>query len=406
MNPQLVLTAEISRLLFYAENKNKRPRRTIAENCSITRSCISLFECFALNLPPLIMEINPNPSAPRVATIATIIRIGSKEDITEIWYASLLRAIFQFAWVKSSLCLFFLCDARCRKTVFLEEPIPLMSFLDHISRCNEHDLSKFVPLIVEETIVGQIRRDNVQHLESFKSVFKFSPDNVRLADGLRNYADRTEAIDSVINSLFDQNIINRPRNEAYPVGAQWGGPYMFQLERSAASFFGVRAYGIHVNGFVRVNGRLKLWVAVRAKDRLICPGQLDNMIAGGQPVTLTLRENLLKEANEEANVAPELATKAISTGAISYVMEDDIGLKPDIMFCWDLELPLDFEPVNMDGEIADFYLMPIEDVMEVVDTTFDFKFNCNLVNIDFFIRHGVLSPEHRDYVSIVRGLRS
>jgi len=46
------------------------------------------------------MEINPNPSAPRVATIATIIRIGSKEDITEIWYASLLRAIFQFAWVK------------------------------------------------------------------------------------------------------------------------------------------------------------------------------------------------------------------------------------------------------------------------------------------------------------------
>ena len=46
------------------------------------------------------MEINPSPNAPRVATIATIIRIGRKEDITEIWYASLLRAIFQFAFSK------------------------------------------------------------------------------------------------------------------------------------------------------------------------------------------------------------------------------------------------------------------------------------------------------------------
>ena len=46
------------------------------------------------------MEINPSPNAPRVATIAIIIKIGRKEDITEIWYASLLRAIFQFAFSK------------------------------------------------------------------------------------------------------------------------------------------------------------------------------------------------------------------------------------------------------------------------------------------------------------------
>ena len=94
------ISEEISCYLIYAENKNKRPSRTIAENWSITRSRISLFECFALNLPPLTMEINPSPNAPRVATIATIIRIGRKEDITEIWYASLLRAIFQFAFSK------------------------------------------------------------------------------------------------------------------------------------------------------------------------------------------------------------------------------------------------------------------------------------------------------------------
>ena len=44
--------------------------------------------------------------------------------------------------------------------------------------------------------------------------------------------------------------------------------------------------------------------------------------------------------------------------------------------------------------------------MEIVEITDDFKFNCNLVIIDFCIRHGVLPPEHPDYEAILRGLHS
>ena len=55
------------------------------------------------------------------------------------------------------------------------------------------------------------------------------------------------------------------------------------------------------------------------------------------------------------------------------------------------------------GEVA--FLSP-EQVLEIVDTTDDFKFNCNLVIIDFCIRHGVLAPEHPDYEALLRGLRS
>ena len=129
------------------------------------------------------------------------------------------------------------------------------------------------------------------------------------------------------------------------------------------------------------------------------------MIAGGQPVGLGLLENVIKEAGEEAGVPPGLARTALPVGAISYVMEDAVGLKPDLMFCWDLELPADFVPVNADGEIAGFRLLPATEVMRIVDGTFDFKFNCNLCNIDFFIRHGVLSPEHPDYETLLAGLR-
>ncbi len=280
-----------------------------------------------------------------------------------------------------------------------------MSLLDHISRCNAHDLSKFVPLIVDGEIAGRIRRDRLIHLEQFPDVFSLSDEAVRLADGLESYDDRTAAVEMVVRSLFENGALTGWRGEPYPVGGNWGGPHAFEIERAASPFFGARAYGVHINGFVRSEDGIHMWIARRADDRPVCPGMLDNMIAGGQPVTLSLKENVIKEAGEEAGVAPELAATAIPTGAVTYCAESEVGLKPDIMFCWDLELPADFTPVNTDGEISEFYLLPAVEVMAIVDASDDFKFNCNLVIIDFCIRHGILPPEHPNYENILRGLR-
>lgn len=281
-----------------------------------------------------------------------------------------------------------------------------MSFLDHIARCNAHDLSAYIPFRVDGRIVGHIRDRHIVHLERFPDVFKRTGDGIELADGLDDYETRSGAVDMVLRSLAEDGVITGWRGEPYPVGGQWGGPYAFEIERAAAAFFGCRAYGVHVNGFVRSADGLKLWVATRAADRPVCPGQLDNMIAGGQPVGIGLKENVIKEAGEEAGVPTHLADAAIPVGAITYTMENDLGLKPDMMFCWDLELPADFQPENTDGEVAEFRLLPADDVMRIVDTSDDFKFNCNLVIIDFCIRHGVLPPEHPDYEAILRGLRS
>ena len=280
-----------------------------------------------------------------------------------------------------------------------------MSFLDHIARCNAHDLSKFVPLIADGEIAGRIRRDRLVHLEQFPDVFSLSDEAVRLADGLETYDDRTAAVEMVVRFLFENGALTGWRGEPYPVGGNWGGPHAFEIERAASPFFGARAYGVHINGFVRSEDGIHMWIARRADDRPVCPGMLDNMIAGGQPVTLSLKENVIKEAGEEAGVAPELAATAIPTGVVTYCAESEVGLKPDMMFCWDLELPADFTPVNTDGEISEFYLLPAVEVMATVDASDDFKFNCNLVIIDFCIRHGILPPEHPDYENILRGLR-
>jgi hypothetical protein len=91
-------------------------------------------------------------------------------------------------------------------------------------------------------------------------------------------------------------------------------------------------------------------------------------------------------------------------GTISYRHELQYGLRDDLIFAYELELPLDFQPTNTDGEVEDFQLWPVEEVMEVVAAGDDFKFNCNLVLIDFFIRHGLLTKVHQDFEEICHEL--
>ena len=41
----------------------------------------------------------------------------------------------------------------------------------------------------------------------------------------------------------------------------------------------------------------------------------------------------------------------------------------------------------------------------IVADTNEFKYNCNLVLIDFFVRHGLYGPDDPDYLAVVQGLR-
>ena len=50
--------------------------------------------------------------------------------------------------------------------------------------------------------------------------------------------------------------------------------------------------------------------------------------------------------------------------------------------------------------------MPLPEVAALVRDTTDFKPNCNLVVLDFLVRHGVVGPDHPEYLEIVGGLRS
>ena len=279
-----------------------------------------------------------------------------------------------------------------------------MSFLDRIRECNARDMSRFRPFVVAGQRVGWMKRPFLDELRAFPDLFAVGEDAVVLSPALATAEARTKAVDGALRRLAERSVIEGWRDEAYPVTLGWGIPPLMVMERAAVPHFGVRAYGVHMNGFVRECGRILMWVARRAYDKPTFPGMLDNMVAGGQPAGVSLVENLIKECHEEAGIPEALARRALPVGAVTYAMETPEGLKPDAQFVYELELSREFAPRAIDGEIHEFMLWPIEKVMEVVSETQEFKFNCNLVIIHFLVQHGLISPEHPDYLAIVSGL--
>ncbi|MDP6121564.1 MAG: hypothetical protein QF450_09225 [Rhodospirillales bacterium] len=74
--------------------------------------------------------------------------------------------------------------------------------------------------------------------------------------------------------------------------------------------FGLCAYGVHVNGYVRGGGGMEMWIGRRALDKLTAPGKLDQLVAGGQPAGATLRDNLINECAEEVSLSQALAAQS------------------------------------------------------------------------------------------------
>ncbi len=192
-----------------------------------------------------------------------------------------------------------------------------------------------------------------------------------------------------------------PRGELFDVRAdpdgpapgEPRGPVLAQADRGALPALGIAATGVHLNGLVRRADGLHLWVARRAADKRLDPGKLDHLAAGGVPAGLSPRETLAKEAAEECGLSASLAAEAREVAVISYVMERPEGLRRDRLHCYDLELPEDFVPRPVDGEVAAFELWPLVHAIETARRTDDFKFNVPLVLIDLALRLGLVAGE-------------
>lgn len=281
-----------------------------------------------------------------------------------------------------------------------------MAFIDRIHASTAFDLALFRPWRVGPDILGWVRLDVARGLLAARGAFLEDGDSLRLDPALADPTARSQAVSADVDRLIALGFVAGRRGESYPVVRRWGEPPLFEIDRGAAVALGIKAFGCHVNGLVRLNDAVELWIGHRALDRALAPGQLDHIVAGGQPSGLTLEENLVKECAEEAGIPAALARTARPVGAVSYTMAFECGLRRDVAFVYDLDLDRDFVPRNADGEVARFERWPLERVAARVRDTDDFKFNVALVIIDLLIRRGLVGPDQPDYVEIVQRLRS
>jgi thiamine pyrophosphokinase len=272
-----------------------------------------------------------------------------------------------------------------------------LDLLRHLSACNNTPSpGHLLPLAIGEARVGFVAPDLAGPLA--RCGFARRGGGLALPE-----TGAQDALDTASRALRAEGRL-RLRGEAFDVRAGLGGPVLARLDRGAIPAFGVIGHGVHLNGLVRRAGGLHVWVGVRARDKAVAPGQLDNLVGGGIPAGLDARATLLKEAEEEASIPEALARAARPAGRITYVLTLPEGLRRDVLHVFDLDLPEDFVPRPNDDEVERFELWPAARLLAAVRETDHVKFNVNLVMIDLFLREGLIDPDGAEGRALRAGL--
>jgi 8-oxo-dGTP pyrophosphatase MutT (NUDIX family) len=282
-----------------------------------------------------------------------------------------------------------------------------MAFIDHIRRCNTHAPDDYVAWSIGGKVAGYVRHELRPVLAGYAGLF-VDDGGLKLDPRHADSNTRTSALAEAVARLHRAGIVHQIHGEQ--VSLLIDGRRVAALDRDALSVLGVENAGCHINGYVRKPDGIHYWIGRRSPTKRAHPGLLDNFVAGIIPDGLSASETVVKECGEEAGVPPALASQAKAVGTVSYAMATEPGMGGDglnrhILYCFDLELPADVVPRPVDGEVAEFALLPVAEAADIVEGSQRFKFNCPLVIIDFLIRHALIAPSHPDYVALCRGLR-
>lgn len=229
-------------------------------------------------------------------------------------------------------------------------------------------------------------------------------------------AERTKVVGDVMQYWREHGpwqIVKKWRNEPWPVYGNDNGELLYSVERAGAGLLGVMRYGVHMTAYVKdetARHGIRVWVPRRAKDKSNYPSMLDNTVAGGLMTAEDPFECIIREADEEANLPEPFMRercKLAGTVVYLYITDERAGgekdlIYPETQWVYDIELPSDVKPQPKDGEVEEFYLWTVDDIQEAMARG-EFKPNCALVLVDFFMRRGILTRHNEpDFDEIVR----
>ena len=158
----------------------------------------------------------------------------------------------------------------------------------------------------------------------------------------------------------------------------------FIIERKFLAKFGFPAYGVHCNVWSKFKNSTIIHLAKRSCKLKKFPGLFDNLIAGGQPIDLSIKDNFYKEAFEEAGLSQEQSSHAKRSNTVHYQHNENTNFNSAIIFNYHLEKSDDMKFSNQDGEVESFFSIEIEKLYKILEKNY-LKPNCVIPLIDFFI---------------------
>ena len=256
-----------------------------------------------------------------------------------------------------------------------------------------------IPFVLSDArgpVLGSVAIHHLGALRAWPDAFELlaAPDGSPRALALSLPASERDARLARIHArLRADGLIVAWRDEPYPLRDRAGGEHG-TIERAASRFWGTLTLGAHCNGYVAdASGRpTHLWIARRSDTKPTDPGRLDNLIGGGVPAGQSPREAVIREGWEEAGLEPHRMTGLATGGLIDLECDIPEGRQHERLHVFDLALPADLLPRNIDGEVAEHRLMPAAEALARAAAG-ELTTDAALATLDFAVRHRLLEPK-------------
>lgn len=278
---------------------------------------------------------------------------------------------------------------------------PTQVFADLLRARNTFTLADFLPVYVVGQQIGFVHRKYKVAVVALSPAIRSTQKGVVVDAAKDDYATLTQFFQTLNDALVQKGLLTPSHpGEMYRVTAARFSEPLFEMARYAAFFWGIRIFGVHLNGLVQQGkGQIGMWYAQRSKNRY-APGKFDHLVCGGQPSAITLRDNLCKEAYEEAKMPYALTRQAIGVGVVSSWEQRGYFLCRFTPVMFDLWLPETFEPISLDGSSSAFGTLSLTHLLQQPEMLFSFKSSCQPVLISLLLRHGYLQPDAEHYMEI------
>ena len=278
-----------------------------------------------------------------------------------------------------------------------------MSVLDVLRPYKQFDFTGFVPVIAvsngQLTRIGWTKPELAKALAGFGYVFRLADNQLMLNPELLTYQARTEAVDAILLQASAEGFLPASPDYAalgmgdvdwFAVGSQHAP--LFELRRFYSTYMGIKRYGSRINAYH--DGQM--WVTKRGPQVHDFPGYWDALVGGGQVVGRTIAEHTMIEAHEEAGLSAADCQTMRSTGQYYIIRPTADGyLYDETIYTYDLDTGGVIVPKIMaEWETAAIELWPYDKVLQTLYHTTAFRPEGMMCLLDFFIRHGIITPDN------------